>query len=463
MKITFSISSPVKGAISKLMAEVSSCKCRIHVDLRNRRVEASEVDSVGFQAVIDVIENCFEITGVDIDTTDAFCETQGTAIEEKAEIEHEAAEVESEDEKPIARANSADDLIVNKIEFQNSDVEMHMNKLNKICHWMVYRENASAEDIVKHLISTQAEIAMRFNPKDYVSVKVGDIVDCNYGTHIESEISGGHVFSLVCNIVNDLVFVIPITKQVIEGQFYLPLRAGKNVVYAEPDRYKEGTLLLSRGSYISIERVQKVVGNAFPEFFEEVIEVLPEVYCFEGMPSTNKPYETESVNDFEPSDNNTREDVQSAACEVEDNAAEADSITENAETVRVSTDTDFSRFDNFEEVLAELIGEKVKSLNKDSDLEPQLDDFLASIGMPNDTLIKQALVAACEVKKVKYDSIIFYLEDQNSRLEYDEIKQVLKDTFKAWINTNYPTITERFPKFSIISLLKFFAKNFSNS
>lgn len=44
MKIAFSISSPVEGAaIPKLIAEVSSFKCRVQVDLNNGTVVASDV------------------------------------------------------------------------------------------------------------------------------------------------------------------------------------------------------------------------------------------------------------------------------------------------------------------------------------------------------------------------------------------------------------------------------------
>lgn len=457
MKIAFSISSPVGGAIPKLIAEVSSFKCRVQVDLNNGTVVASDVDPLRIENVIEVVENCFEITGVDIDTTDVVFEVEKPAVEEKTETESKV------DKTTALEADSVDDLSFKKIEFQNDDVEKQMNKLLKIIYWMMYKENVPADEIVKHLLTTGTEIAMRFNPKPSISVNVGDIVDCQYGTHLDSEISGGHVHALVCNIVNNTVFVIPITKQIIEGQFYLPFSGEKDVFYTEPNRYNEGTLLLDRGSYVGIERLHEVIGKALPEFFDEVIEVLPEAYCFESLTSTDTSYDEESGEDFETEDTvvDNETEVDSISEDVE-NVSESETIMESVEAEPASDTTakDFSKFENVEDALAELIGESVQALDKNSDLEPQLDDFLTTIGMSNEVLIKQAFVAACEVKKVKYESVLIELKRQNPDQKEDEIKQDLKDAFKTWISNNYPTITEQFPKISIMSLLKFFAKSF---
>ncbi len=429
--------------------------------MNNGTVVASDVDPLRIENVIEVVENCFEITGVDIDTTDVVFEVEKPAVEEKPKTK-------SKVDKTALEADSADDLSFKKIEFQNNDVEKQMNKLLDIIYWMMYKKNVPADKIVKHLLATGREIAMRFNPKPSISVNVGDIVDCQYGTHLDSEISGGHVHALVCNIIDNTVFVIPITKQIIEGQFYLPFSVEKDVVYTEPDKYNDGTLLLDRGSYVGIERLDEVIGKALPEFFDEVIEVLPEAYCFDSLTFTDKSYDEEDVGDFEPEDTTTADTVVDnengvgSISEDVENVSESVTIAESTETEPVS-DTiakDFSKFDNVEDALAELIGESIQALDKNSDLEPQLDDFLTTIGISNEILIKQAFLVACKVKKVKYESVLIELKNQNPEQKEDEIKQALKDAFKTWISTNYPTITEQFPKISIMSLLKFFAKNY---
>lgn len=207
-------------------------------------------------------------------------------------------------------------------------------------------------------------------------------------------------------------------------------------------------MLLDRGSYVGIERLNKVIGKALPEFFDEVIEVLPEAYCFESLTSIDTSYYEENVEDFEAEDT------------IVGNETEVDSISEDVEMISDTTARDFSKFERIEDALTELIGESIQTLDKNSDLEPQLDDFLTTIGISNEILIKQAFLAACKVKKIKYESVVIELKNQNPDKEEDEIKQALKDAFKTWISTNYPTITEQFPKISIISLLKFFAKSF---
>lgn len=461
MKTTFSISSPVGGAIPKLIAEVSSFKCRVQVDLKNSIVVASDVDPLRIENVAEAVDKYFKITVADIDTTDVVFEVEKPAVEEKTKTEGKV-------DKTALEADSADDLSFKKIEFRNNSVEKQMNKLLKIIYWMMYKENVPADEIVKHLLTTGTEIAMRFNPKPSISVNIGDIVDCQYGTHLDSEISGGHVHALVCNIVNNTVFVIPIIKQIIEGQFYLPFSGEKDVVYTEPDKCNEGTLLLDRGSYVGIERLHEVIGKALPEFFDEVIEVLPEAYCFKSLTSTDTSYDEEAVEDFEPEDTTTADTVvynetgRDSISEEVENVSESATITESTETEPVfdTAAKDFSKFKNVRDALAELIGESVQTLDKNSDLEPQLDDFLTTIGISNEILIKQAFLAACKVKKVTYESVLIELKNQNPAQKEDEIKQALKDAFKTWISTNYPTITEQFPKISIMSLLKFFAKSF---
>lgn len=455
MKIAFSISSPAEGAIPKLIAKVSSFNCRVQVDLNNGTLVASDVDPSGIKSVIEVVENCFEITGVDIDTTDVVFEVEKPNAEETVEIKNRV-------DKPVTEATSADDLSFKKIEFQDDDVEDQLNRLLKIIYWMMYKQDVAADEIIKHLITTGTEIAMRFNPKPAISVNVGDVVDCQYGTHLNNEISGGHVNALVCNIANNTVFVIPISKQIIEGQFYLPVTGGKDISYAQPDKYNDGTLLLARGGYVGIERLHGVVGKALPEFFDEVIEVLPKAYCFESLTSTDTSHDEESVEDFETEDtvvdNETEEDTISE--DVED-VSEIETFTESSETEPISEPAtkDFSKFENVEDALTELIGKSIQTLDKNAELEPQMNDFLTAIGMSSDVLIKQAFLAACKVKKIKYESILTELKNQNPNQKEDEIKQALKEAFKTWISNNYPTITEQFPKISIMSLLKSFAKN----
>ena len=65
------------------MTAVSSFQSRVQVDLNNGTVVASEVDPLKMEEVIKAIENCFEITGVDIDTTDVVFLVKKPTVEKK--------------------------------------------------------------------------------------------------------------------------------------------------------------------------------------------------------------------------------------------------------------------------------------------------------------------------------------------------------------------------------------------
>ena len=73
---------------------------------------------------------------------------------------------------------------------------------------------------------------------------------------------------------------------------------------------------------------------------------------------------------------------------------------------------------------------------------------------------KTNVMRVLDAKKVKYESILIELKNQNPDKKEREIQQALKDAFKTWISTNYPTIIEQFPNISFISLLKFFVKSY---
>ena len=87
-----------------------------------------------------------------------------------------------------------------------------------IIYWAMYSNKAKSHDICQYLMSTGQEIAMKYNPKAPTKFAIGDIVDCNYGSHLKNEISGGHVHSIICDIdENGLVYAVPITKEQLEG------------------------------------------------------------------------------------------------------------------------------------------------------------------------------------------------------------------------------------------------------
>lgn len=450
MKILFNISSPMEESIPKLISSVSYFKCRVHVDLENYTVLATDMNSLNLEDFIDLVNNHFKITSVDIDTTDMVFETEPTVV---VESKTTRADITKIDSKP----DPIDAVHCTNIKFGNIEVEEEINKLLKVIYQMISKKNIPAEQIINQINSVTTEFSMKFNPKPNIDINVGDIVDCLYGTHLDSEVSGGHVHVLICNIINDIAFVIPIAKGILEGQFNLPFSNEKDVIYSESDKYNVGTLILDRGNYIGIERLNKVVGKALPEFFDEVIEVLPEAYCFGSMLSKNSFQNDGFLQNSETMNTDSKDSKTNTGLE---NVSKAETTIKNDENAPNNTTKDLTDFKNIEEALSELIGETIQSLDKNSDLESQLDKFLAEIKMSNNLLVKQAFVAACKVKKLKFESILIELKNKNPNYSEEEIKKFLKDTFKTWLSTNYPIILEQFPRISFMQLLKFFSRNY---
>lgn len=101
------------------------------------------------------------------------------------------------------------------------------------------------------------KISTRFWPKPIIEFAVGDIVDVNYGAHLPSEISGGHVHSIVCHIFDDnMVYVVPITKlrNNVLATSYLFIDAPQDVTYFNKS-YKGGTVLVNKGKVFKCKEI----------------------------------------------------------------------------------------------------------------------------------------------------------------------------------------------------------------
>lgn len=140
----------------------------------------------------------------------------------------------------------------------------------------------------------------------------------------------------------------------------------------------------------------------------------------------------------------------------------AESTTDSSsKAVEESTiDVSKPRAETMEDAIASLIGPTLLALDKNADFESQIDEFLKSINMSNQIVVKEAFKAACVVKTVKYETIVSEIKKQNPKMKDSQIKQTLVETFKTWVSTNNLTITEQYPKISIIALLKAFKKNY---
>lgn len=465
MDLKLKITQKEGTSMSSLVKQMCALKYRIKVDTHEGDLSIDGMDDNSIENIIDSIDEAFNIVGVDIVPT--------------VDI--------PEPEEPIVTAES---LEIAKIKFSNKEVEDHVNKLMRVIYWAMYSNKAHSRDICQYLMATGTEIAMKYNPREVVDFSIGDIVVCNYGNHLSGEISGGHVHSVVCDIDEDGTFyAAPITKAKLEGdqQKYLPFKANLDVDYTV-SRYTGGTILLKKGGYIRPERIQEVVGKARPEFFSKLLAALPDTVRFSHSDYAEKLSEkygdvdnddsmlfddtdeilgavtSEGISDEgvteTPAEETSGESTSETPVEEVSGEGTEESPTSNSSTEDVNEDkpSNNTKKPSAEDYVAELLASSLSSLDKSKPVVEQIDMFLNGIGFQNnEKIIKQSFVAACEVKKVGYESIILELRNVYPKIKEEIIKATMREEFKKWL-TMYPEAKEKYPKISFMVLLKVFAK-----
>lgn len=413
-KLTFKVSNPKEGSIINLIKDVDKIDCRIQIDFENGFVTAENLNDSLIDTVIELIDDYYTLLGVDINNN-VESNAAVPAVAENTEMIAQTESVsEPESTDKIFEPQSEDDLIIEKVEFENEYVEELINKFLRTAYWAMFKMNISERDIGDFIWTSINEISMRYNKKESIPFSIGDIVDCNYGTHLAGEINGGHVAAIVCNISDTgMVYLVPITKtqENLTSHSYLIFNVPNDITYDTRD-YVGGTVLLDKGKYVRPERFHEVIGKTSPEFFAKVLHQLATTFDF-----TNKNAEIEIEHSNKVSDRET--------------------------------------------VLLETIGFAFDKLDSSKKVEEQIDSFLVEIGMTtSEIMVKQSFVIACEIEKITYDNVILELNNMYPEEKEDAIKATLKENFKKWLE-QYPELAEKCPKLSLMSVLKVFAKRFA--
>ena len=281
----------------------------------------------------------------------------------------------------------------------------------------MYYKKAKNDDICKYLKTVEKEIAMRYKPRIPVKFAVGDIVECDYGSHLQSEISGHYVHAIVCDIdEKGLIYAVPISKYHIEedANKYLPFSSDVEVQYIE-SKFTGGTVLLKMGRYMHSQRVNKVVGHLSPEFFASLMKTLPITFDFS------------------------------------DNYGDEEEIFETMKKKHTK-----ERKDPIKQYLTNVFSEAWNLLDKTKPVKEQVGEFLKTIGFENTRIMQEAFIAAHEVKKVNFNSILIELHNQFPTMEEKELEKIIKNYFKRWLTTQHQDLKEKYSKISIVDFFKIF-------
>lgn len=454
-KITFKVSTQKEGSVVSLIKEVNKISCRIYLDIENGYVTVENVNDTMIDAVIELVDNYYAILGVDIDNTfeeATVVQVEPVGVESSAsttaDAVEETTEVVAKKQTTVLEPQSEDDLIIKKVEFENEYVEGLINKFLRTAAWAMFKMNVPEKEIGDFIYTSINEISMRYNKKDCIEFWVGDVVDCNYGVHLNGEINGGHVPAIVCNIsASGMAYLVPITKRENDNHSHssLSFNTPAEVVY-DGGYWWGGTALLDKAKYVRTERFNGVIGKVTPAFFEKLLYQLASTFDFTGCI-------TETVEDGS--------NLPFTMGEATDEVVETPIAADDADTKVTKSKTPAKKVGGEEAALLEAIGFAFDKLDISKKVDEQIESFLTDIGMiTTERMVTQSFIIACDIKKIKYENVILKLHEQFPKVREKIIGNILKEAFKNWLE-KYPTLTEKFPKISFMALLKVFAKKFA--
>lgn len=250
------------------------------------------------------------------------------------------------------------------------------------------------------------------NHKDSsLEIEVGDIVECNLGMNYKKEMSGTCVQGLVCNILEDLVYIIPIQdEKEFPGVEKLYFSEKNNDVSFKYLELEDGVLIVDLAKYIDKDRVLEVVGKASSTLVEKALLTLRKRFSFINTQNVKPPQKEKFYN---------------------------------------QTD---------KELLSIIKGglEFVESLSEESS---RLSIFLDYIGFDNDIIIRKSFFVANEIQKAKskytYREISKKVVQESplEELDTDSVKKHLQEAWKEWKNRRGLKLSS---SITILTLFKIF-------
>lgn len=465
-KITFKVSAKKGESVVSLIKKVNKISCRVQIDLENGFVTAENVEDSTIDSIIELIDQYYTISNVNIENTSDESTLAENSHKDKLEVEAEKTAKHENKPPTVVAPQSEENLISQKVKFRDKYIEGLINKFVKTAYWAMYRMNIPSNEIGDYILTSISEISMRYNNKGCIEYSVGDIVDCNYGVHLGGEISGGHVFAIVCKVTTrSMAYLVPISKasENVESLSYLTFDVPKDVIY-DSEYYTSGTALLDKGRFLRAERFHAVVGRTTPEFFTKVLNQLSTTFNFTGNTVMNDDTEVNSGNDVvkvaEAETVMKEEGVETTA-----KVNHTESIPEGVDNSEVTmSETKSKRAKNVggeETALLNAIGDSLEKLDCTKTVEEQVETFLTDIGMiTTERMVTQSFVIACNIKKIKYENVILELHNMFPKVKEEIIKSILKENFNKWLDV-HPELVESCPKISFMAVLKIFAKRFA--
>lgn len=164
------------------------------------------------------------------------------------------------------------------------DLRPALTKLENSISWARNIKKASTKSMVDLIFSSIHILSMRYSvPVEPIDVKVGDIVEINFGFNLPGETSGNHAHAIICFIENDLVSAVPIVRKSFVDKVphtcTLDINPNEDVCYST-SKLAGGIALLRECKRVRLERINFKIGTLNSDFMAKLLEELPKAFDF---------------------------------------------------------------------------------------------------------------------------------------------------------------------------------------
>lgn len=284
-QITFNVESPkMASANILLIKDVHRLGSRIYFKPEINSITVKNVENNMVESVTKLVSNYYVFTSSYVLDEDELIEKRSSeptmfGSKKFSDLDKDDSFELKKEESETEYSLDKQDLSSMKIAYQKEYIQVIISKIMKTAYWAMFKKNVHERDIANLLYSCLNEMSLCFSPNDdTVEFEIGDVVECNYGYHLQGEINGSRVHSIICDVKGDMAYVVPIVKAdaYLETSYSfscLPFTSPEDIQY-ENELFKGGIVLLNGGKYVRIERFKSLLGKTSPAFFEKVLEQL---------------------------------------------------------------------------------------------------------------------------------------------------------------------------------------------
>ena len=478
MNIKMKILIRDENCLAEIIKQMCDWSAKVNMDLVKGEIEISGASVAEKNSIVDTVSKGFFIVGLETEFSESEFSSKEVILEnpisetEATEETKEATEVgaettETTDVQEVGK--ESENGTATRPEFNlGEEIRGRLRHLKTILSYNLNVKEAPEEDLIKFIKSAGIEVGMKYNPREIPKFEVGDIVQCNFGHHLDGELYGGYVFGIVCDISDNTFYVVPITKKQLEDSCeYMPFIAGVDVDYYDPS-LEGGTALLRMGGTYNRQRVNAVVGRVRDSFFTKMIEALSRAFIFTNTPAK----QDESVDEVETQP--VAEETTAEPTEKVDTSNEAEGV-ENAEpvdeekseekTTESAEEQEGGEPENLtaEEYILRKYSNVFSTIDYSAPIEGQIDAVVDALGFDSSNKITRgAFKASIGIKKFDYHIIQTFIATDFPDTTLDQIGEILKQEFRKWKDAN-PDIKEKYPRIGMRTILKVFSNKFEGS